>query len=163
MGSYFTYKTDEPAKVNALFFYENRDEELPAGTRVVSSDATIMDDLAYIQVDPDQSHLRDIKTIEAWNNNFPICAWGTGQVKLSGCELTATEELIIEFVVDHSELFTEIDDQSGEYYTPEPQQEHGWWELSYRGVDEFDDCTLEHISDLINQGYNQGEIVQDKG
>ena len=160
MGSYFNYETDEPAKVNALFFYENDGRDIPAGTKVVASDSTILDDIAYFHVDPGQFHLNHIKTVEDFNKTFPVWAWGKGQIKLSGRELTELEELIINFVVTHSEMFTNIEDQSGNHYTPKPETQCGWWKLSYTGVDELDKCTEEHIGGLISKGYREGQIVQ---
>lgn len=42
----------------------------------------------------------------------------------------------------------------------------GWWILTITDVDgevdRDDDCTLEHIGDMIKKGFTQGEIIQDK-
>ena len=38
----------------------------------------------------------------------------------------------------------------------------GWWKLKVEGLDEdLDDNDLEHIAELVRDGYNQGEILHD--
>jgi len=41
--------------------------------------------------------------------------------------------------------------------------ERGWWTLSIEmfGSDEPDETTLEHIAELIKDGYTSGEVVQE--
>lgn len=161
MGSYFNFETSEPDRVNALFFYEAHEEgfDLPAGTRVVTSESTVMDDIAYISVDPKQKHLRHIKTVDDWNQTFPVWSVGKGQIKLSGGELKEVEERIIDFVIENKELFDEIEDQSGEFYK-EPTPQRGWWSLDVSGVDELTAETMDHISMLVKDGFTGGEILQ---
>lgn len=157
MGTYLSFKTDEPEKVNATFQYESK--ESMHGVRVVNSRSTILEDIAYIAVDPEQVHLRNIKTVEGWNNTFTRLAEGRGQVKLSGYDLSAEDQAVVDFVVEHQDLFTEIDDQSGEYISKEPEIERGWWTL--RCTVPPDDSSRQHIAQLIEQGYTEGEIIQE--
>ena len=37
--------------------------------------------------------------------------------------------------------------------------ETGWWSIDYGDI-EPDEITLEHIAELIKQGYTNGEIIQ---
>ncbi len=39
----------------------------------------------------------------------------------------------------------------------------GWWTLEISEGCKPDDFDLEHISDLIKQGYTEGEIVKEEG
>ena len=38
----------------------------------------------------------------------------------------------------------------------------GWWNLSFKGVDELNDVDREHIAKQIIEGYTGGEIVQEE-
>ena len=168
METYFRYKTDDPDKVNALFtrtngnnlFHADNSNNQLSSSRVDTEKSTIMEDIPFIQVDPEQKHLRYIRTIDVWDRASTSLAIGTGQIKLSGRELNDAEKAIIDFVVNHDDLFSEIIDESEQFYKPVETQ-RGWWKLTWTGVDELDDFTIEHIAELISDGYTQGEIIQE--
>ncbi|MBC8299861.1 MAG: hypothetical protein H8E55_29300, partial [Pelagibacterales bacterium] len=48
----------------------------------------------------------------------------------------------------------------GIYYSEKPTQEKGYWTISYDGIDPDQD-SLDHISDLIQKGFTEGEITQE--
>ena len=118
MGSYLSFHTNDPAEVNAKFFHEAKKQGLvlDCGSRLVNSIATALDDIAYIQVDPDQKHLRSITNVVQWFEFSSLTAKGFGQVKLSGDALTDKEQFMVDFVVNNAYLFDIIDDQSGELF-----------------------------------------------
>lgn len=37
----------------------------------------------------------------------------------------------------------------------------GWWKLTYAGVEDLNECDKEHVADLIQQGFTEGEIIQE--
>lgn len=38
----------------------------------------------------------------------------------------------------------------------------GWWKLTFIGVDELNENDLERIAEQIKEGFNQGEVVQER-
>jgi uncharacterized membrane protein len=40
----------------------------------------------------------------------------------------------------------------------------GWWDLTIKGntSDELDEADLDHIAELIKEGYTSGEIAEDE-
>ena len=57
------------------------------------------------------------------------------------------------------------DDPNAPYNKKEPISKRGWWKLTMNDVegeiDREDESTLEHIGEMIRQGFTEGEIIQE--
>jgi len=82
MGTYLSLtlkdRTEENINtVNKIWNDENPGYE---DTFHLNTEAGIKADIEYIKTDPDQAHLRYIKTVKQWNNAFKL--WGSDQFQV---------------------------------------------------------------------------------
>ncbi len=71
-------------------------------------------DIEAIHTDPEQSHLRYIKTVDDWNKYLPVWAQGRFQVKITMGDYLCSEmaRRYIKFVEAHEELFVKLPDEN---------------------------------------------------
>ncbi len=115
MGTYLSLtlkdRTEENInKVNKIWDDENPGYE---DTFHLNTEADIRADIEYIKTDPDQAHLRYIKTVKQWNNAFKL--WGSGQfqVKITLGDYLCSEmaKRYIRFVEEHTDFFEKLPDE----------------------------------------------------
>jgi len=129
MGTYLTLElkdgTDKAIhSVNDLWNSENVGYE---NTLHFNTKEDIQADVDAIQSDPRQEHLRYIKTVQDWNENFPI--WGVGcfQVKITLGDYLCSEmaKRYITFLNSHPDLFVTLpSDYEMEVLTEAASEEH---------------------------------------
>jgi hypothetical protein len=84
-------------------------------------------DVDAIQSDPEQAHLRYIKTVKDFNDHFPIWGAGTFQVKITLGDYLCSEmaRRYILFIGNNSDLFVELpSDYVIEILQETAQEEH---------------------------------------
>lgn len=121
MGTYVTFTAKNAELVNAKFQLEYY-KKLENHTFVVYSKSVIIQEVAYIHVDPNQEYLAeqlplvdDMDTvISAWEDILPAFKLNTGSIKVS-YEPCHDQLCVLEFVNNNQDLFSEIHDESGLY------------------------------------------------
>ena len=92
---------------NTLWDSENPGYE---GTFHLRTRADVKADIEYIKTDPEQAHLRYLKTVKDWNNAFKL--WGSGQfqVKISMGDYLCSEmaRRYLAFLEQHGNLFVTL-------------------------------------------------------
>ncbi|MDP2217159.1 MAG: hypothetical protein Q8J68_07740 [Methanolobus sp.] len=114
MGTYLTLRLKNESErhiktVNRIWNDENKGYEDTLHFR--TNDDTKLDIVA-IHNDPNQIHLRYIKTIEDWNRCLPVFAVGTFQVKITLGDYLCSEmaRRYIGFIERSKDLFEELPD-----------------------------------------------------
>ena len=112
MGTYLSLtlkdRTEENINtVNKIWNDENPGYE---DTFHLNTEADIRADIEYIKTDPDQAHLRYIKTVKQWNKAFKLWSSGQFQVKITLGDYLCSEmaKRYIQFLEAHGDLFVII-------------------------------------------------------
>lgn len=112
MGTYLSLKLKDSSNdnihaVNTLWNLENVGFE---DTLHFNTKEDIQSNVDAIQRDPGQEHLRYIKTVHDWNENFSFLAQGCFQVKLTLGDYLCSEMAYryIAFLNKHGDLFVKL-------------------------------------------------------
>jgi hypothetical protein len=115
MGTYFNLELKDKSErhiesVNQLWNEENPGYENTLRFRTRND---IELDIEAIHTDPEQAHLRYIRTVSDWNKTFKIWRAGTFQVKITLGDYLCSEmaKRYIRFVEEHEKLFVKLPDE----------------------------------------------------
>jgi hypothetical protein len=115
MGTYFNLELKDKSErhiesVNQLWNEENTGYENTLRFRTRND---IELDIEAIHTDPEQAHLRYIRTVSDWNKTFKIWRAGTFQVKITLGDYLCSEmaKRYIRFVEEHEKLFVKLPDE----------------------------------------------------
>lgn len=129
MGTYLSLKLRDKTfsgiiHANSLWNKENSGFE---NTLHFTTEEDIEKDIEWIHSNPEQKHLRYIKTVRDWNKAFPMWGTGTFQVKITLGDYLCSEmaERYLNFLQRHKKLFVEYpDDYVIEILEQEAAYEH---------------------------------------